>query len=150
MAGEFTSYNAVVSYATSQGGPYTNLSKARLVKPADWMRGTVVVRGTTDQYPQNLPGWIDFEGPLQIELYLTKTLIASLVTLFNETPGAANYWWKLTFQQLASESVSASYLQGEGFLSKIGWSSMEQADNNAVTLPCEIVQSGQWTFNAGS
>ena len=150
MSGEYTSYNATLSYSTTQGGSYTSLATCRLLKPADWMRGTVNFRGLTDQYPVKLPGWIDYDETIKLELYLAKSLISTLSTLFKETPGAANYWWKITFQQLASEVTSASYLGGQGFLKKIGWSQMEETDNNAVMLPCEIEQSGEWSFNAGS
>lgn len=150
MAGELTSYNSTLSHSTTQGGSYTTLSKGRILKPADWTKGTVNVRGLTDLYPQRLQGWPDYEETLKYELYLAKALVTTLQTMWKVVPGTACLWWKITFQQLSTETVAASYLGGEGFLKKIGWSQMEEADNMAVILPCEIEQSGEWTFYPGS
>lgn len=150
MAGELTSYNSVLSYSTTQGGSYTNLAKAKLIKLPKWTKGTVNVRGLTDLYPSRLPGWIDYDETLKIELYLTKALFTTLQTMFKIAPGGVLYWWKMTFQQLSTETVAASYFGGEGFLKTIDLSQMEVEDNMAVMLPCEIEASGEWTFTGGS
>lgn len=143
---------AVFSYSTD-GSAYTALATLKEIKPSTAKKSAPKVSclasplgGSTPYHEFSPLGWVD-PGEFEAEAFFTKAGYSAWLTLLQ---GNALVDIKLTFNKLASESVSGSTFVSAAAVTEQGLSPLNTDDDNIVMMPVKVKLSSTPTFTSGS
>lgn len=144
-------YGVTLSYATSSGGSYTEITDIKMLTPPNIDRGEVDITNlaSPDMVKEFFPGWINI-GEIPFTAYFTDTRYTLFLGTFMEAvPEDALYWWKIQLPAVGADTVGASIV-APGFLQSMNLSEITTQGDGVVELPCAIKVTGDIIFTEGS
>lgn len=129
------SYNSAMSYSSTSGGSYTELSEVLSISDNLSVKPVDVTHLKSDSAAREfIPGMID-GGTVSVELNFLKASLTHVFTILRTA-----YWWKITDSDGSITAFKAFYT---GKSKKI-------VDDDRVTLSLELKVSGLPTFTAAA
>ncbi len=139
-------YTGKLSYSTDNV-TYTDFSSIVSIKAPDLTKGDtdITVLSSTGEAKEYMAGWRESD---KIDATL-MFVAATMTTLIGFYQSNTNYYWKISCPLIAAETLN-SRLICSGFLKSISLSEMKAGEDNMITIPVTIKNTGVVTYTAAT